>query len=119
MYSLRNRPEKLAEGSLFCLFLKLVQINFIFTDTVRILYIYIYISVYYLYSSFNDIVAVAKDKFYGTQYMEYTNTWLLAEIEHYAMLDLGKLWFYDGQELKLIASGFGFPNGINASPDLK
>ena len=51
--------------------------------------------------------------------MEYTNTWLLAEIEHYAMLDLGKLWFYDGQELKLIASGFGFPNGINASPDLK
>ena len=79
----------------------------------------IYISVYYLYSSFNDIVAVAKDKFYGTQYMEYTNTWLLAEIEQYAMLDLGKLWFYNGQELKLIASGFGFPNGINASPDLK
>ena len=39
MYSLRNRPEKLAEGSLFCLFLKLLQINFIFTDNVRILYI--------------------------------------------------------------------------------
>ena len=40
MYSLRNKPQKLAEGSLFCLFLKLVQINFIFTDNVRILYIY-------------------------------------------------------------------------------
>jgi hypothetical protein len=39
LYSLRNRPEKLAEGSLFCLFLKLVQINFIFTDNVRILFI--------------------------------------------------------------------------------
>jgi hypothetical protein len=38
LYSLRNRPEKLANGSLFCLFLKLVQINFIFTDNVRILY---------------------------------------------------------------------------------
>ena len=38
MYSLRNRPEKLAQGLLFCLFLKLVQINFIFTDNVRILY---------------------------------------------------------------------------------
>jgi hypothetical protein len=38
LYSLRNRPEKLAEGSLFCLFLKLVQINFIFTDNVRMLY---------------------------------------------------------------------------------
>ena len=41
MYSLRNRPDKLAKGSLFCLFLKLVQINFIFTDNVRILYIYL------------------------------------------------------------------------------
>jgi hypothetical protein len=40
LYSLRNRPEKLANGSLFCLFLKLVQINFMFTDNVRILYIY-------------------------------------------------------------------------------
>ena len=40
MYSLRNKPEKLAKGSLFCLFLKLVQINFIFTDNVHILYIY-------------------------------------------------------------------------------
>jgi hypothetical protein len=41
LYSLWNRPEKLAKGSLFCLFLKLVQINFIFTDNVRILYIYV------------------------------------------------------------------------------
>jgi hypothetical protein len=41
---LRNRPEKLTEGSLFCLFLKLVQINFIFTDNVRILYIYFQIN---------------------------------------------------------------------------
>jgi hypothetical protein len=41
LYSLRNRPEKLVVGSLFCLFLKLVQINFIFTDNVRILYIYL------------------------------------------------------------------------------
>jgi hypothetical protein len=34
----RNRLEKLAKGSLFYLFLKLVQINFIFSDNVRILY---------------------------------------------------------------------------------
>ena len=46
MYLLRNRPEKLAKGSLFCLFLKLVQINFIFTDNVRILYIYPAISTF-------------------------------------------------------------------------
>ena len=40
LHSLRNRLDKLAKGSLFYLFLKLVQINFIFTDNVRILYIY-------------------------------------------------------------------------------
>jgi hypothetical protein len=39
LYSLWNRPEKLTKGLLFCLFLKLVQINFIFTDNVHILYI--------------------------------------------------------------------------------
>ena len=42
MYSLRNRPEKLAKCSLFCPFLKLVQINLIFTDNVRILHIRLY-----------------------------------------------------------------------------
>ena len=42
LYLLQNRHEKLAKGSLFCLLLKLVQINFIFTDNVRILYIYWY-----------------------------------------------------------------------------
>jgi hypothetical protein len=46
-------PEKLAEGSLFCLFLKLVQINFIFTDNVRILYIY-----YLLCNSGNRISSI-------------------------------------------------------------
>jgi hypothetical protein len=38
---LRNRPEKLAKGSLFYLFLKLVEINLIFSDNVLILYIYV------------------------------------------------------------------------------
>ena len=44
-----NRPEKLAKGSLLCLFLKLVQINFIFTDNVRILYIYYLVRTIYLF----------------------------------------------------------------------
>jgi hypothetical protein len=50
LYSLQNRPEKLAKGSLFCLFLKLVQINFIFTVNVRILYIYQVIGPSYILS---------------------------------------------------------------------
>ena len=39
LYSLRNRLEQLANGSLIYLFLKLVQINYIFSDNERILYI--------------------------------------------------------------------------------
>jgi hypothetical protein len=35
-----TRCETGLKSSLFCLFLKLVQINFIFTDNVRMLYIY-------------------------------------------------------------------------------
>jgi hypothetical protein len=48
----RNRHEKLAEGSLFCLFLKLVQIHFIFTDNVRILYPNIQIDIHFLWYLF-------------------------------------------------------------------
>ena len=64
MYSLRNRHEKLAKGSLFCLFLKLVQINFIFTDNVRILYIYrskaFYIFLYIYISLYSDTKILLK-----------------------------------------------------------
>ena len=40
LYSLRNRLEKLTKSSLFYLFLQLVNINYIFSDNVRILSIY-------------------------------------------------------------------------------
>ena len=44
IHSLRNRLENLAKGLLFYLFLKLelLQINFIFCDKLRTLYIYMY-----------------------------------------------------------------------------
>ena len=38
--TLRNRLEKLDKGSFFYPFLKLLHINFIFTDNIHILYIY-------------------------------------------------------------------------------
>jgi hypothetical protein len=41
LHSLRNRLEKLTNCSLFYLFLKLVQINYIFSGNVRILYMYL------------------------------------------------------------------------------
>ena len=39
LHSLRKMIEKLTKGPLFYLFLKLVQINFIFSDNVCIVYI--------------------------------------------------------------------------------
>jgi hypothetical protein len=35
MHSLRNRLEKIAKGLLFYLFIKVVQINYIFSDNVQ------------------------------------------------------------------------------------
>jgi hypothetical protein len=37
-----NRLEKLAKDSLFYLFLKLIQINFIFSNNVHILHMYVF-----------------------------------------------------------------------------
>jgi hypothetical protein len=39
LHSLRNKLEKMSKGSLIYLFLKLVQINYMFSDNVGILYI--------------------------------------------------------------------------------
>jgi hypothetical protein len=39
LHSVRNRPEQLTNGTIYFLFLKL-QIIFIFTDNVRILFMY-------------------------------------------------------------------------------
>ena len=59
LHSLRNRLEKLAYGSLFYLFLKLVKIDFIFTNNIRILYIYMYL----YYSNYqNDYLHNIKKK---------------------------------------------------------
>ena len=53
MHSLRSSLEKLTKGSLFYPFLKLLQINFIFSDNVWILSIYVL--TYDIYSHFRFI----------------------------------------------------------------
>ena len=49
MHSLRNRTEKLIKGSLFYLFLKLGQINYILSNIVSICYTFWYIHIQYTY----------------------------------------------------------------------
>ncbi|XP_071133500.1 serum paraoxonase/arylesterase 1-like isoform X1 [Mytilus edulis] len=66
----------------------------------------------------NDILAISNESFYATQYLEYYNNKYLSPLEIYGMMKLGKVWFYDGHEFKQVISDLGYPNGINASPDL-
>lgn len=67
----------------------------------------------------NDITAVGKDSFYGTQDLEYRFKTVMSFIELGGLLALGKVWYFKGQDMKLALSGLWGPNGINVSPDLR
>ena len=54
MHWLDNRPVKLVLDSFFCMFLKPVQTNFIFSDNITILYIYFFVK----YQYFTGIYAI-------------------------------------------------------------
>ena len=64
MFSLWNRPEKLVKGSLFFLFIKLLQINFISADNVHI---------YCLYLSALNIICCLTSHLYFTIAFRFTN----------------------------------------------
>ena len=67
----------------------------------------------------NDITAVGKDSFYGTQDLEYRYGTVMSFIELGGLLALGKVWYFKGQDMKLVLSGLWGPNGMNVSPDLR
>ena len=59
LHSLRNRLEKLIKGLFFYLYLKLVQINCIFSDTVRMLYIPLsYHNIYTFHGKFSILIQI-------------------------------------------------------------
>ncbi len=66
----------------------------------------------------NDIVAVGPNSFYFTNdhgHVSGTRRFL----EDYLRLKKAGVVFYDGRTFKAVASGIGYANGINISPDKK
>ncbi len=64
----------------------------------------------------NDIVGVGPDSFYVTNDHRYPSGWR-RDLEDYLRLRRSNVVFYDGSEFVEAASGIGYANGINVSPD--
>uniref|UniRef100_A0A8C4Q8R5 Paraoxonase n=1 Tax=Eptatretus burgeri TaxID=7764 RepID=A0A8C4Q8R5_EPTBU len=64
----------------------------------------------------NDVVAVAPNSFYGTNDHNCDDTLLL---EFFLPIKLSDVVFYNSTTTVIVATGFGFANGINTSPDGK
>ncbi|XP_070532152.1 serum paraoxonase/arylesterase 1-like [Ptychodera flava] len=69
----------------------------------------------YIYSV-NDIVAVGHNSFYYTNDKYFTSP-AGKTIELFGLLTWGTVGFYDGTQDRLVAEGYGIPNGLNISPD--
>lgn len=68
------------------------------------------------FRSMNDLVAVAKDKFYITKFSHF-HGWQGWYLEIALLYGTGEVLFYDGKKFRTVASGFMCGNGINISPD--
>lgn len=65
----------------------------------------------------NNLVLMENNKFYVTEYMRYPDNYYTSLVEMYGMFNLGRVWFYNGNEFIQVLSDLGFPNGIAASKD--
>ncbi|KAM4688224.1 serum paraoxonase/arylesterase 2-like [Discoglossus pictus] len=71
-----------------------------------------------LLSSVDDIKAVGPESFYATNFLYFTD-FTMKHIEMFLGLAWSNVVYYSPSEVKEVASGFNFANGINASPDKK
>ncbi|KAM5302955.1 serum paraoxonase/arylesterase 1 isoform 1-T1 [Glossophaga mutica] len=71
-----------------------------------------------LLPNLNDIVAVGPEHFYGTNDHYFIDPFLRSW-EMYLGLALSYVVYYSPDEVKVVADGFDFANGINISPDGK
>ncbi|KAM4688222.1 serum paraoxonase/arylesterase 2-like [Discoglossus pictus] len=71
-----------------------------------------------LLSSLNDVEAVGPESFYATNDFYFTDV-TLRYMEIFLGLAWGNVIYYSPSEVKEVASGFYFANGINTSPDEK
>ncbi|XP_069769772.1 serum paraoxonase/arylesterase 2-like [Narcine bancroftii] len=66
----------------------------------------------------NDIVALSSESFYATNDHYFFNDFLKL-IEFFTVLSWGNVIYYSALEVKEVATGYGFPNGIAISLDGK
>ncbi|XP_074051454.1 serum paraoxonase/lactonase 3-like isoform X1 [Macrotis lagotis] len=71
-----------------------------------------------LLSSVNDLVVLGPEQFYATNDHYFTNDFL-SQLELYLNLQWTNVIYYSPGEVKEVASGLGFANGITISPDKK
>ncbi|CAN9514337.1 unnamed protein product [Ophioblennius macclurei] len=67
--------------------------------------------------SVNDVVAVGIDSFYATNDHYYVQEFLKGVVEPLLGQPWGNVVYYSPKEVKVVAEGFYFANGINLSPD--
>ncbi|XP_029444781.1 serum paraoxonase/arylesterase 2-like [Rhinatrema bivittatum] len=71
-----------------------------------------------LLPSINDLIAVGPDSFYATNDHYFINH-IMAQLEKFLGLAWTNVIYYSPKEVKEVAKGFYFANGINISPDNK
>jgi arylesterase/paraoxonase len=64
----------------------------------------------------NDIVAVGRNSFYASNDHRFTGGFLKT-LEDYLKLPIANIVYYDGRGFHEAATGIGYPNGLNVSPD--
>ncbi|XP_044535409.1 serum paraoxonase/lactonase 3-like [Gracilinanus agilis] len=71
-----------------------------------------------LLSSVNDVVVLGREQFYATNDHYFTNHFL-TQLELFLDLQWTNVIYYSPDEVKEVASGLRFANGITVSPDRK
>ncbi len=64
----------------------------------------------------NDVVAVSRDSFYVSNDHHFTDGFMKT-MEDYLKLPIANIVYYNGRSFHEVATGIGYPNGINISPD--
>ena len=68
-------------------------------------------------SSPNSVVAVGPSSFYVTNDVSGGHAALLGKLQFFLKLKTGAIYFFDGKSWSVEATGLGFANGIEKSPD--
>lgn len=71
-----------------------------------------------MFTMMNDVVAVSEKTFYITKMFHSTSPFM-QNMEMYLLLSFGEIFYFDGSNMRSVASGLQVANGINKSPDGK